>query len=254
LISPVSACGRCGAPNSEDAEFCQSCGALLAAYRAPSGATEVPAPDASSINDHAVQPTPYQPPIQRPRPTPVDLIVPSGNSNAAAISVDNESSPDDAIVKSVEVSGPEPSLSPTVATLSPSSTGHEAATATRAKPSPPSASTATQRQSPPLPSSSPASSDPLPILDAHRALSGRNSPKPTTASGSNRKSNAGRRNSTPHLLIFAGVSAFMLAFFIGVSAGSTMSVVLLFIGGPLGFGLIMAGVLLLIGRHPTGRP
>jgi hypothetical protein len=46
----------------------------------------------------------------------------------------------------------------------------------------------------------------------------------------------------------------MLAFFIGVSAGSTMSVVLLFIGGPIGFGLIMAGVLLLIGRHPTGRP
>jgi hypothetical protein len=254
LVSPVSSCGRCGEPNSEDAEFCQSCGALLAAYRAPTGATETPAPSVSSLDIPTAQSTPYQPPIPRPRPKPLEPIVPSSSANTMAISEETDPSPDAVIVKSVEVSGPEPSPHAAVEPRQSSSAWHEAATQAQQMPSFQSTGTDIQRPSSPRQSSSPASSEPLPIPDAYRALSGRNLPNPREVKSSTRRSKAGRRNSTPHLLIFAGVTAFLLALFIGASAGSTMSIVLLFIGGPLGFGLIMAGVLLLIGRHPTGRP
>jgi zinc-ribbon domain len=254
LISPVSACGRCGAPNSEDAEFCQSCGALLAAYRAPTGATEIPELIVPPIDVPTSQSTTYQPPISQSLPTPVEPIVRSNYGNTATVRLHGEPSPLAAEVEGVENSSSVASPAAPSTSQQHVSAWREAAAQPQTVPLPHPTESTTHAPTPPRQSSSPTPSEPLPVSDAHRALYERNLPKPPMVPSSNRRSNSGRRNSTPHLLIFAGVSAFMLAFFIGVSAGSTMSVVLLFIGGPLGFGLIMAGVLLLIGRHPTGRP
>ncbi|MFL5758106.1 MAG: zinc-ribbon domain-containing protein [Thermomicrobiales bacterium] len=249
MNSFVAPCGRCGAPNSEDAEFCQSCGALLAAYRAPTGATETPivAPPAEAI----------QPPPARVRESlhqsAADLEAPSTpptNGSAAPVEVDQllveDGSPVEELVPSEPVSESSAMTQPVLSAWHEAAVTSQAATATRPAEA--------ALEAVPKSLSTPSSTDPLPIPKSFRALSGRNIPDSRSPLASNRRSTTARKNSAPHLLIAAGVSAFFLAFIIGVTAGSTISIVLLFLGGPLGFGLIMAGILMLVGRHPTGRP
>jgi hypothetical protein len=250
LNATLPECGRCGAPNPEDADFCQRCGALLAAYRAPSGATETTSVESTS------------PRIEYPANT--SLLAPTLGSLAA---YESPTSPIATVIPALdEVTESIPRLTtatgllPNELTAEPAlpnpqpteSAWHVAASITRETPKsqPVDARPSTTAHV----SSTKQLSDPLPIPDQYGALSGRNFPNPRNVLPSTRRSIGGKPSSTPQLLIFAGITAFLLAFFIGLSAGSTMSVVLLFLGGPLGFGLIMAGVLMLIGKHPTGRP
>lgn len=55
-------CGNCGALNPASAETCEACGALLAAYRSPAGATEV-----MSGSDFTTA-APAAPPVSEPPP------------------------------------------------------------------------------------------------------------------------------------------------------------------------------------------
>ncbi len=70
-------CGNCGSRNEPTATFCANCGALLAAYQSPVGATapvgEVPLPEAASpgpATASAATVPPVVPPVVSPSPTP----------------------------------------------------------------------------------------------------------------------------------------------------------------------------------------
>lgn len=63
-------CGNCGALNPASAETCEACGALLAAYRSPAGATGVmPEPDVTT----ATPPVPESPPAVPTQPVTIPL-------------------------------------------------------------------------------------------------------------------------------------------------------------------------------------
>jgi hypothetical protein len=242
LNATLSECGRCGAPNPEDADFCQRCGAFLAAYRAPSGATETTSTETPSpqIDYHAN--TSFSAPsfgslaAYETSTSPISTVIPKPDELTESIPQTSTA---------IEMLPNEQTAMPALPTVPPAeSAWHVAAAQTQ--------TTGAQPVSSGHAPNTKHQIDPSPNPDQYRGLSGRNFPNPRNILPPSRK--GGKQSSTPQLLIFAGITAFLLAFFIGISAGSTMSVVLLFLGGPLGFGLIMAGVLMLIGKHPTGRP
>ncbi len=250
MNATLAECGRCGAPNPEDAEFCQSCGALLAAYRAPSGAIETTSIDSPSLQIEYPANTTFSPPAlgslaAYESPTsPITTVISASDEVTESIpqsTATTELGPDAQPADSAHSTSQLAESARHVAASRPQETA-------KSQPVDPRSSAA------PRAPSAKQQSEPSPIPDSYRANSGRNFPNPRNVLTPTRRQMGGKHSSTPQLLIFAGITAFLLAFFIGISAGSTLSVVLLFLGGPLGFGLIMAGVLMLIGKHPTGRP
>ncbi len=72
-------CGNCGALNPVAVETCERCGALLAAYRSPAGATEVmPEPDFDTRPDAAS----VTPPSAPPRPLATGFQTEKGGASA----------------------------------------------------------------------------------------------------------------------------------------------------------------------------
>jgi len=248
LNATLAECGRCGVFNPEDAEFCQSCGALLAAYRAPRGATETILLPSAEVESPAS--SLFIPPS---RDSLADYESPTTPIAVATTQTEAEVElPPPAIAEVIAAPAGEPTIQAPPIDHQQESTWHAAARTTEEDPANKSTARVTSKTN--RAQSKPVSNGPLPIPESYRSFSGRNMPNPRAVYQQTRRSMSAKQNSTPQLLIFAGIAAFLLAFFIGIAAGSAISIVLLFLGGPLGFGLIMAGVLMLIGRHPTGRP
>lgn len=84
-------CGNCGTPNEPGAQFCVSCGVLLAAYQPPAGARSTTIPDepsAPSTSESAAPPStePAAPELSQPSAAGVDDVE---EDDATASSVDD---------------------------------------------------------------------------------------------------------------------------------------------------------------------
>ena len=223
----------------------------MAAYLAPAGATE--SVDALSQPIDAIPPTEstYVPPVsQAPEPAiPMEEEphVPDGNVGPLNSEPDGgeylldllegESAASEFVVESL----PAPNDVPvTTAGKDVSTLAVDSLSETRTYTYSP----------PPTPPRSTSSNELSPVPGVYKALPGKNTNEylnPTLGPGS------GRSSSSPQTIILIGIAA-LLGVCAAAAVASSNSALFLLIGGPIAVSLIAIGVLLLVGRYPTGRP
>jgi hypothetical protein len=241
VTSPTVVCGRCGATNPQAADFCASCGAFMAAYQAPAGATDQPEALARPAEATPITETIYTPPApSSPEPSSIDFEpepVVGDITNApeqVALSTDlataTISEPE--VNEPVSIPAPEPAPPSATPTDYPARLGKDEYVP---PPSPPPA--APPEQLPPAPA----------IFKKVFGEYAEDVYYPTQVPG------ARRSGTSPQSLILIGIAALMGVCVAAAVASSNGTFVLL-IGGPLAVSLIAIGVLMLVGRYPTGRP
>jgi hypothetical protein len=245
LNPSVVTCGRCGASNQKGADFCDECGAFLAAYQAPAGATEtVPAlrQPAESTPVSEITYTPPSPPsppsttIVVDEPPEPEIALENGPVEEIPAS-EAQIDADEFISDPVELEVVEPLASAPTPQPQP----------TPEPPPRPKPYAYTPPPSPP-PTVKPDSEAPIPAI--YRAVFGKYA---EIAFPAERLPGTGRSSPSPQTFILIGIAA-LLGVCVAAIVASSNGAIFLLIGGPIAISLIAIGVLILVGRYPTGRP
>jgi hypothetical protein len=238
VTSQVAVCGRCGASNPQDGEFCQSCGAFMAAYQAPAGAK-----GEGEVLTRPVETTPHSEMIYIPpaAPTPEPRTLEIEPELVAEVRAPDSIQLNQPIASEIVASKALPTVQ----------TQESALAASTANPTHYPVRPGKYSYTPPPVQPAPTTPEVLPPAPAiFQKVFGEYADDvyyPTKVPG------ARRSGTSPQSLILLGIAA-LLGVCIAAAVASSNGTILLLIGGPLACSLIAIGILMLVGRYPTGRP